>query len=585
MYIPPEHSPVHEIYNVDFFQKIESDISHFSQYGEIFLIGDMNSRTGKKHDYVDHDSFLANFDIDDITVDTPLRRLSMDSKANRFGDCLLDLCKSTEMRIVNGRVFPNTDKMTCFSPNGESVVDYLITSETSFSSLSSMAIHEYNAFSNHAPISFSLIIGTDRSREATIKYNCTLKWNELYKTAFINDLTKDAHLLQDIVHEDVSIDLMVDKFSTFITDRSNVYLKKISQIRSETVFTCADKKEKKLWYNKHCLSKKQKVQESIRDYNLNKTAENRRKVFEARKDYKYFCRKSKQNFNRDRCNQMNNMRKKKPKDFWKLFKRNKKSNQTNLSENDFYEYFKHLSSEIGENVPEEVNEHMQHFDNTETEPTFSELDEPISLAEILNAIKTLKNNKSCGIDEIINEYFCHASEILIGPLHILFNKILDTRSFPNQWATGLIVPIHKKGDVDDTNNYRGITLVSCFAKLFSSVLNNRLKSWSKATDSSTDAQFGFKANHCTLDAVFILKYIIDRQLKDKKKLYCAFIDLRKAFDSVSRASLWYKMIKAGIDGKIFDVIRSMYNSIKLRVKCFNSLSDLSRVMLAYYRGR
>ena len=137
-------------------------------------------------------------------------------------------------------------------------------------------------------------------------------------------MTKDAHLLQDIVHEDVSIDLMVDKFSTFITDRSNVYFKKISQIRSETVFTCADKKGKKLWYDKHCLSKKQKVQESIRDYNLNKTAENRRKVFEARKDYKYFCRKSKQNFNRDRCNQMNNMRKKKPKIFWKLFKRNKK---------------------------------------------------------------------------------------------------------------------------------------------------------------------------------------------------------------------------------------------------------------------
>ena len=132
-------------------------------------------------------------------------------------------------------------------------------------------------------------------------------------------------------------------------------LKKISQIRSETVFTCADKKEKKLWYDKHCLSKEQKVQESIRDHNLNKTAENRRNVFEARKDYKYFCRKSKQNCNRDRCKQMNNMRKKKPKDFWKLFKRNKKSSQTNLSENDFYEYFKHLSSEIGENVPEEVN--------------------------------------------------------------------------------------------------------------------------------------------------------------------------------------------------------------------------------------
>ena len=70
-------------------------------------------------------------------------------------------------------------------------------------------------------------------------------------------------------------------------------LNKVSQIRSETVFTCADKKGKKLWYDKHCPSKKQKVQESIRDYNLNKTAEHRRKVFIARKDYKYFCRANK----------------------------------------------------------------------------------------------------------------------------------------------------------------------------------------------------------------------------------------------------------------------------------------------------
>ena len=53
-------------------------------------------------------------------------------------------------------------------------------------------------------------------------------------------------------------------------------------------------------------------------------------------------------------------------------------------------------------------------------------------------------------------------------------------------------------------------------------------------------------------------------VNDSPEFTHRFIDLRKAFDSVSRASLWYKMIKAGIDGKIFDVIRSMYNSIKLK---------------------
>ena len=217
---------------------------------------------------------------------------------------------------------------------------------------------------------------------------------------------------------------------------------------------------------------------------------------------------------------------------------------------------------------------MQGFEQNERESTFCELDEQISRKEILDAIKRLHTNKSGGIDNLINEYFKYAAEILIEPLFILFNKILDSKTFPQNWAIGLIVPIHKKGGIDDPNNYRGITLLSCFAKLFTSVLNERLKLWAELTGNSSDAQFGFKSNHSTIDAAFILKFLIDRQLLENKNLYCAFIDLRKAFDSISRLSMWYKMIKCGIDGKLFSLIQSLYANIKLRVKCFNSLSDL-----------
>ena len=79
----------------------------------------------------------------------------------------------------------------------------------------------------------------------------------------------------------------------------------------------------------------------------------------------------------------------------------------------------------------------------------------------------------------------------------------------------------------------------------------------------------------SIDAIFILKYIIDKKLNNKKKLYCAFLDLKKAFDSVSRTSLWLKLInKCGIDGKILKIISSLYSTMKLRVKHLNSLSDL-----------
>ena len=393
---------------------------------------------------------------------------------------------------------------------------------------------------------------------------------------FVNSLKNDLNLLQNIVDETGSLDCIVDKFSTFITDRANPYFEKIIKVNQENVFSCSDFKETQKWFNQTCKLKKEKLQEAIRDFNLQKNEQNRRKVFECRKDYRYYCRNCKQKFKRNRCKQMDDLRKKKPKEFWKLFKKKRLNTHTNLSENDFFEYFQQLSSEISDNNPEEVIHFMQSFDNTRTErdATFLELDEPISRLEIKTAISNLSTNKSSGIDNIVNEYFKHAAEILLEPLHTLFNKILNSGSFPTQWATGVVVPIHKKGDFDDPNNYRGITLISCFAKLFTSVLNKRLETWSKENDNSSDAQFGFKANHSTIDAVFILKFLIDQQLQTKKKLYCAFIDLKKAFDSVSRLSLWYKLIKCGIDGKVFDIIRSMYANIKLRVKCLNSLSDL-----------
>ena len=65
-----------------------------------------------------------------------LRRQSADSVSNRFGDSLLDLCKAVDFRIVNGRIFTDTHKMTCHTANGESVVDYVVTSQLNFGQLS-----------------------------------------------------------------------------------------------------------------------------------------------------------------------------------------------------------------------------------------------------------------------------------------------------------------------------------------------------------------------------------------------------------------------------------------------------------------
>ena len=100
-----------------------------------------------------------------------------------------------------------------------------------------------------------------------------------------------------------------------------------------------------------------------------------------------------------------------------------------------------------------------------------------------------------------------------------------------------------------------------------------MKEWTIKYDKLTDAQFGFKENHSTIDAIFMLNHFIEEQIRNRKKLYCCFVDFRKAYDLINRNSLWYKMIKEGIDGKIFKVLKSLYSDIKLCVRHMNSISD------------
>ena len=88
---------MHDIYNIDFFHKLETDINQYSQFGEVYLIEDFNSRTGRKYDFIANDSVLHDLEDNSIQADTPLRCLSKDSLSNKFGDCLLDLCKATEI--------------------------------------------------------------------------------------------------------------------------------------------------------------------------------------------------------------------------------------------------------------------------------------------------------------------------------------------------------------------------------------------------------------------------------------------------------------------------------------------------------
>lgn len=209
-------------------------------------------------------------------------------------------------------------------------------------------------------------------------------------------------------------------------------------------------------------------------------------------------------------------------------------------------------------------------------PSINELiNAPFEENEIAMQIRNLKNNKACGIDGIRNEFLKHSPNLLVTcTTNKLFNLVLDSGIVPTDWTIGIIRTIFKgKGLPDDPDNYRGITLLSCLGKLFTAVINHRITMYVESQGLIGDEQAGFRSGHSTLDHIFVLNSIIEFYSFNHKRLYCAFIDYKKAFDLVNRTMLWTKLISNGINGKIFRVIHNLYASAKSCVQGKNSIMN------------
>ena len=155
-----------------------------------------------------------------------------------------------------------------------------------------------------------------------------------------------------------------------------------------------------------------------------------------------------------------------------------------------------------------------------------------------------------------------------------FNLVLTKCILPEEWVIGLIRPIYKnRGSRKDPDNYRGITLLSCMGKLFTLMLNERLKCFININGLLHEEKTGFRDDYSTIDRIFSLSLIVNIYLSKGKRLYAAFIDYKKAFDSINRVAIWKKLVGNGIHGLILKVIFNMYDKAKSCVSCGNQQSE------------
>ena len=142
--------------------------------------------------------------------------------------------------------------------------------------------------------------------------------------------------------------------------------------------------------------------------------------------------------------------------------------------------------------------------------------------------------------------------------------IFTQGNYPIKWTEGIISAIFKNGDPSNPENYRGITLCSNLSKLFSSIRNNRLVKFLQEHNLSSVEQIGLKKKARTADHLFVLKSILDSHLGKGKQIFACFVDFRKAFDTVWWNGLFYKILKTGIRGNFYDILKSMYIAAPLK---------------------
>ena len=122
-------------------------------------------------------------------------------------------------------------------------------------------------------------------------------------------------------------------------------------------------------------------------------------------------------------------------------------------------------------------------------------------------------------------------------------------------------------------NYRGITVTSSAYKAYCSVLNKRLTAWSESTGKLTDFQNGFREKRSFIDHLTTITSIIENRKAVKKSTIVVFVDFSKAYDTINRELLWTKLATYGIDGEMFQSLRSIYSNVKCPVKVNHHNTD------------
>jgi len=575
VYVPPTGSPYYD--GKDTNVGIELLEQCMLEMGEKYdcdflLCGDFNSRTGKLNTCIDFDIYdMCSEPYDEM-------RVSQDATVNLYGKALLSLCLSFGLSILNGSVNSTSGAYTFVSGGGSSVIDYYIASQNMLTICKSLKIVP-SVVSPHMCIELDLIGGNDSFDMAPNNVASVSKivWNSSQEDVYITNLCNCLREVdfEFLLEESDDIDMLVQTFSLCLVQAADFLTKTFSRSHVQRSHK---------WFDRECVLNKRKIQTLLRKFQRTPSSCNRLEYIKGRNAYKELIRRKKKLYRQEVTNKLITSLKD-CKSFWQQVKmmRSRRNVPCSISADMWVQHFMDVFASPSEPaLPVYSSQQMYLRGATSVEPEL--LNSVITAEEVVEGMHHLKTGKAPGVDGVLSEMLKCSSSYIVQYLVKMFNTIWESGTFPRSWGKSIIVPLHKKGSYDDPNNYRGISLTSVFSKVFLHLVHRRLQRWVDYNDIIVQEQAGFRKGFSTIDNIFVIHGIIEKYLAKHKKVYMAFVDFRKAFDSVNRRALWAVLEKYGIVGKISNVLKSMYDSVVCSVRCENGVSEFFKCLNGVKQG-
>ena len=202
--------------------------------------------------------------------------------------------------------------------------------------------------------------------------------------------------------------------------------------------------------------------------------------------------------------------------------------------------------------------------------------------EVSTALKKMKDGKAVGPDNITTEMIKALEGFGITTLTKLINNIYDTGHIPSDLSKSIFIALPKKPNANECKNHRTISLMSHVTKILLRIIMMRIRN--KILPEIAQEQCGFIEGKGTVNALYIIRTIIERALEVQKDLHLCFIDYTKAFDKVKHNNIIVILEALNIDGKDLRIIKNMYWEQTAAIRIKNEISEFIQIKRGVRQG-